>query len=91
MPDTPDWKQAIAQRLGVRALDDGRAADVAEEIAQHLQDRYDALRAEGATGQDAYREVLSELDDEEPGQLVRDLASVIPRAAREELAGGAAN
>ena len=49
MPDTPDWKQAIAQRLGgERAQDAEGAPDVVEEIAQHLQDRYDELRAAGA-------------------------------------------
>ncbi len=39
MPDMPDWKQTVAQRLAGHALDEEAAADMAEEIEQHLQAR----------------------------------------------------
>src|SRR5262245_36312783 len=67
-----DWMRVIAQRL---AGEPGEAADleIVEEVAQHLQDRYDELRASGASEEAAYHAVLGELEEVEPGELVREL------------------
>jgi putative ABC transport system permease protein len=73
-----NWKTDIQRTLDALALPPSRQAEIAEELSQHLQDRYDELRAAGATGDDARREALSELDD---GDLVRELTGV-ERAAR---------
>ena len=61
----PDWKSAIMRRLSA----DVRAEvpeEIVEEIAQHLQDRYDELRAGGAPEAEAYRDALSELASASP-------------------------
>jgi putative ABC transport system permease protein len=50
-----------------------RRAEIADEIAQHLQDRYDELRANGASDQAARLGVLAELDDRD---LVAEIAGI---------------
>lgn len=59
MPHMPDWKQAIRSRLTNVPL------AVVDELAQHLEDRYEALRSGGAEEQEAYLAVLDELGDGE--------------------------
>jgi hypothetical protein len=39
----PDWKDAIRERLASAKLDPVSEADVVEELAQHLDDRYQEL------------------------------------------------
>jgi hypothetical protein len=58
-----DIRRAIDERLTqlVPSLD----AALHEEIAQHLQDRFDELHAAGASNAEALREALAELDDDE--------------------------
>ncbi len=70
----PDWRDEVRRRLAASGLDPATEADVSEELAQHLDDRYRELRAEGLTGDDARGVVLRELDANELlGRDVRDL------------------
>src|SRR5262245_47056107 len=48
--------------------------DVPEEIAQHVEDRYEELRGRGRTDAEARSEALSEIDDD----LRRELAALKP-------------
>jgi putative ABC transport system permease protein len=59
----PDWKNAIRERLASAKLDPVSEADVVEELAQHLDDRYQELRADGCSREEGYRRVVAELDD----------------------------
>jgi putative ABC transport system permease protein len=71
-----DWRTVAAQRLGEAP------AEVVEEIAQHLQDRYDELRAGGATHEEAYRAALGELEQLDALALARELPSGSVSSAR---------
>jgi putative ABC transport system permease protein len=58
-----DWKQEIRPRLASLKLEPTREAEIIEELAQHLDDRYEALLSGGATQEEAYRSALVELSD----------------------------
>ena len=45
----PDWKEEITRRLASLKLAPAREAEIVEEVAQHLEDRYQELVAGGAT------------------------------------------
>lgn len=60
----PDWKVEIARRLSALNLVPAREAEIAEELSQHLDDRYNEMVAGGSTEDEARRETLKELSDE---------------------------
>src|SRR5262245_42901754 len=57
----PEWKDEIRRRLGSLKLDPIRELEIVEELAQHLEERYEELRARGATHEEAFRSALLEL------------------------------
>src|SRR5258706_2280938 len=59
-----DWRGDIRRRLANARLSPVREAEVIEELSQHLQDRYDELRAAGADGVTARATALAELDED---------------------------
>jgi putative ABC transport system permease protein len=61
----PDWNGDLRQRLATLRLSPTREAEIIEELAQHLDQRYEELRAEGRTDADARRAATLELDDSE--------------------------
>src|SRR5215813_10237846 len=61
----PDWKLEILKRLAGLKLAPAREAQIAEELGEHLEDRYRELIAGGATEEQARRVALEELGDEE--------------------------
>jgi predicted permease len=65
-------------------------SDLAEEVAQHLEDRFRELRSGGASEEDAYRQAMHELDDLYPLRASLETSQRMPKreAAR---AGEAAN
>jgi len=78
-PDLRDWRAEIAKRLTSLRLTPQQEADVAEELAQHAEDRFQELRASGATDVDARRMVIADLDDADG--LAARLAEVVRRGA----------
>ncbi len=62
----PDFKRIVQERIASVRLEATAESNVIEEFSQHLEDRYLELRAGGMTEDDAYRAVLSELDDMYP-------------------------
>jgi len=60
----PDWKEEIARRLRLLNLSPTREAEIVEEVAQHLEDRYGELVSGGAKEDEACRLALNELSDE---------------------------
>src|SRR5262245_12661971 len=58
----PNWKAAIDDRLRELPLAPARYLEIAEELSQHLQDRYDELRAAGATEAEAASATMAELN-----------------------------
>ncbi len=60
----PEWKHEILRRLAPLKLAPVREADIAEEVAQHLEDRYQELLAGGAASDEARRLTMEDLHDE---------------------------
>ncbi len=82
----PDWKPEILRRLAPLRLAPMREAEIAEEVAQHLEDRYRELLSAGETDDSAYRISLCELEGED--FLARGLRPVERELYREPLPPG---
>jgi predicted permease len=70
----PGWKQEIIKRLADLKLEPTREAEIVEELAQHLEDRYKELMIGGTTPEESSRAALAELSDNE--LLARELRRV---------------
>src|SRR5687767_4399894 len=57
----PDWTEYLRARLAVLRLSSTRQAEIMEELSQHLDQRYEDLRAGGATDIEARRLAIEEL------------------------------
>jgi putative ABC transport system permease protein len=58
----PDWKSHIRPRLASLRLSPAREAEIAEELAQHLEQRWRELVAAGATPEDAAHTATTEFN-----------------------------
>jgi putative ABC transport system permease protein len=83
-----DWRAVVEAWLASARLDPSREAEIVEELAQHLQDRYDELRVAGATADDAFAATLRELE-EQPAPRARTLQRKMhaPRAGGKRMIG----
>jgi putative ABC transport system permease protein len=70
----PEWKAEIRKHLLDLRLEPVREAEIVEELAQHLDDRFEELLARGATEEEARRGALAELSGNE--MLSRELRQV---------------
>jgi putative ABC transport system permease protein len=61
-----DWTRVVRARLKPLGLTFAAESELAEELAQHLDDLYRDLRSGGASHEEAYRTTVSELDDMYP-------------------------
>ena len=82
----PEWKPEILRRLVPLKLDPTREAEIAEEIAQHLEERYQELLVSGLAEEVAFRTVLEELKGED--LLARSLRPVERNLHRQPIALG---
>src|SRR4030095_5677559 len=57
----PRWTHELRTRLAALHLRPAREAEIVEELSQHLDDRYEELRAAGTRDADASRLALDEL------------------------------
>ncbi len=55
------WSRELHEHLAQLRLTPERAAEIAEELSQHLDDRYEELRRGGASKADARRQAIEEL------------------------------
>ena len=55
MPEHFDWKREIGERLAGLKLSPARYAEIVEELAQHLEDRYQELLVGGSFSFGEYR------------------------------------
>jgi predicted permease len=86
-PRMPDFRAEIRERIASLGLDAAREHEIAEELAQHLDDRHDELLEHGASEADAERHLRAELDR---GTLLSALAhSERANVARNEPPFGA--
>ena len=68
----PDFHRLIRDRLRNIGLSPVREAEIVEEMAQHLRQRYETLRSAGSSEYDALAAVIAQLDQ-------RDLATELRR------------
>ncbi len=88
MPERPDWRAEIRQRLAELQLDAAREAQIVDEMAQHLDDRYEELLRRGESVDSARATTLEELS--EMNILETVLATERGRAAAAEITLGRA-
>ena len=81
-----DWKKEIRQRLAILKLAPARESEIVEELAQHLDDRYQELLADGTSRADAERLTLAELSENE--LFVRELQKVERKQPSEPIVTG---
>jgi macrolide transport system ATP-binding/permease protein len=79
----PEWRREIRKRLAPLNLVPAREAEIAEELAQHLEDRYEELLSGGATPEEAYRAAFAEVRESE--WLRRELRRVERSAPSEAV------
>ncbi|MCM3871066.1 MAG: ABC transporter permease [Pyrinomonadaceae bacterium] len=79
----PDWEVEIRQRMAGLELSPPREAEIVEELAQHLEDRYEELLAQKPAPAAAFQLALAELNESE--LLVRELRRVERRVAPEPI------
>src|SRR5262245_7094033 len=60
-PSRPDWTPELRARLAGLDIDSARADEIVDELAQHLDDRYDELAGEGHDAPAARAAALDEL------------------------------
>src|SRR5215469_574874 len=81
----PDWRKhldaALASQKNEAELESARLVEVREELAEHLDDRYHALLAEGREPAEAEQKVVTEL---QAGTLRSQLQGVLKRAPKIE-------
>src|SRR4051794_38054676 len=82
----PDWNEEIRSRLSRSGLAPEREAEIVEELAQHLEDRYEQSLVSGATEDEARRAALLELTEGE--MLSQELRRVERPANRERVEPG---
>ncbi|HEY0100826.1 MAG TPA: ABC transporter permease [Pyrinomonadaceae bacterium] len=83
----PDWKDEIRRLLSELKLAPTREAEIVEELAQHLDDRFEQLLQGGATREEAYRAALLELN--ESNLLAHELRRVERPVQQEPVVLGA--
>ena len=59
----PDFRNIVRERIAPLRLQPAAEADLIEEFAQHLEDRYREVLSGGAGDDEAYESVTAELDD----------------------------
>jgi putative ABC transport system permease protein len=83
----PDWKEEIRRRVSGLRLSGAREAEIIEELAQHLDDRYEQSLLGGATEEEAYKAALRELTESD--LLAQELGRVERPVQQEPVVLGA--
>ena len=82
-----DWREEVRQRLRGARLGPAAEAEIVEELAQHVEDRFTELRAQGVSEEEAELTAYAEL--EEDGVLGPRVRAATPRAASPPVPVGA--
>jgi predicted permease len=90
----PDWRHDVRMRLSSLRLSATREAEVVDELAQHLDDRYRELLAGGASEEEATRLALAEFRKDnllaqymKPLRQAQTPVSITPGAPTRRLMG----
>jgi putative ABC transport system permease protein len=68
-----NWSQEVRARLAAISVSPVRETEIIEELALHLRDRYDELKARGESDPAAENQVIAELEE---GQLADELRRI---------------
>jgi predicted permease len=60
----PEWKELVRRQLAELRLTPEREAEIAEELAQYAEDRYEELQLSGVSEAEALRQTLNEVLDQ---------------------------
>ena len=71
-----DWRAVVRARLTLLRIKPTAEMDVADEIAQHLEDRFNELRASGLADDEAAERTRCEIEGDE---FLNDLTEILPR------------
>src|SRR5438270_1507855 len=82
----PDFRGEIRARLASLQLSPAREAEIADELAQHLEDQYEQALSGGASEEEAARSVLTDLNV--PDLLGRGLKQVERRVPQNPVPMG---
>ncbi|HEV2805517.1 MAG TPA: ABC transporter permease [Chthoniobacterales bacterium] len=76
----PDFKAEIRERLSSLSLAPARENEIAEELAQHLEDQYEQAVDRGATEEEARLAVLTQFNETDPlAQSLRRVERRVPQ------------
>ena len=78
-----EWKEEIRRGLANLKLEPAREAEIVEELAQHVEDRYEELVTGGTTHEEATRAALAELSESD--LLTRELRRVERKVTQEPV------
>ena len=81
-----DWKREVTARLANLTLSSHRKAEIIEEVAQHLEDRYREMLSSGAAPENAAAVVMGELRDNPV--LANELRQVEPPEPKQKIEPG---
>ena len=81
----PNWEKEIRRQMTRLKLAPARESEIVEELAQHLDDRYQELLADGVSDTDAQRLIFAELSENE---LFSELKSVEQKTPSEPIVTG---
>lgn len=59
----PDWKKYVRDHLPSLGLSAGREAEIIEELAQQLEDHYEAVRTSGSSEDEAWERAIRQVPD----------------------------
>jgi putative ABC transport system permease protein len=82
--DMPEWREEIRQRLAGVTLAPTREAEIVEELAQHLDDRYQELLCGGMSEDEAHSAALAEFNESE---ILQQELRRIERTSNDEPVG----
>jgi hypothetical protein len=72
----PDWRQRVREVLAGGGLSPTTEIDIVEELAQHVEDRFQSLAAQGMAEPDALALSLREIEGR---TFLADLRASLPR------------
>jgi putative ABC transport system permease protein len=81
-----NWRELVCKRLADIGIDPVADASLIEELAQHMEDRYAEVQAQGGATDDAFAAALRELDNH--GRLTPALAKNRPAPVPPAPIGG---
>ena len=73
----PDWKTELRKQLSGLRLTPTREEEIVNELAEHLESRYEELLGTGLSRSEAEKIIRQELSEND--QLARELQSIEPR------------